>query len=412
MATVELLTFAADPGLAAAGGAAPALARLFERHGVGLRGRRVLALDEGEAARALRQAVEGGGLVVCLGDAEGAAVARQALAQVLGSRLVLSDGLLDALAAAYAGRGQAMPRRAEALALVPHGATVLPPPPGGEPGLVASVGPALVAVLPDAAGPAAHFAETALLPRVPRRATEPATLVRTLRLVGLAAGDAEARLAPALRGVEGATARVVAAGGEVWVRLTLRAATPAALERRFDDVAPALRAALGVAWYGVDDETLPVVVGRLLKERGLTLALAESCTGGLIGHQLTDVPGSSAYFERGFVVYSNAAKHALLGVPNVLLARHGAVSAECAEAMARGARVQAGTDLGLSVTGIAGPDGGTATKPVGLVFVGVADARAAAVERHRFDLDRAGNKALAALRALDLLRRHVLGPGA
>jgi nicotinamide-nucleotide amidase len=277
---------------------------------------------------------------------------------------------------------------------------------------VASVGAALVAVLPDAAATAAHFAETALLPRLPRRATEPAGLVRTLRLVGLAAGDAEARLATALRGVEDATARVVAAGGEVWVRLTLHAATPAALERRFDDVAPALRAALGAAWYGVDDETLPVVVGRLLKARGLTLALAESCTGGLIGHQLTDVPGSSAYFERGFVVYSNAAKHALLGVPDALLARHGAVSAECAEAMARGARAQAGTDLGLSVTGIAGPDGGTAAKPVGLVFVGVADARTAAVERHRFDQDRAGNKALAALRALDLLRRHVLGPGA
>jgi nicotinamide-nucleotide amidase len=230
---------------------------------------------------------------------------------------------------------------------------------------VASVGTTVVAVLPDAADSATPLAETHLLPRVPRRATEPAVLVRTLRLVGPAPGDAEAQLAAALRGIEGATARVAEAGGEVWVRLALRAATPAAVERRFDDLAPALRAALGAAWYGVDDETLPAVVGRLLKGRGLTLALAESCTGGLVGHRVTDVPGSSAYFERGFVAYSNAAKHALLGVPEGLLARHGAVSAECAEAMARGARVQAGTDLGLSVTGIAGPEGGTPTKPVG-----------------------------------------------
>jgi nicotinamide-nucleotide amidase len=412
MATVELLTFLADPGLAPAGGAALALVRLFERHGIGVRERRVVSLEEGEAARALRQAVEAGGLVVCLGDPEGAAVARQALAHVLGRRLVLSDGVLDAIAAAYAGRGHAMPRRAEALALVPAGATVLPAPPGGEPGLVASAGTTLVAVLPDVAGTATELAAAHLLPRVARRPADPAMLVRTLRLVGLAPGDAEAQVAAALRGVEGVTARVLEAGGEVWVRLTLRAATPGILERAFEDVAPALRAALGSAWYGVDDESLPVVVGRLLAARGLSLALAESCTGGLVGHQLTDVPGSSAYLDRGFVAYSNAAKQALLGVPAELLARHGAVSAECAEAMARGARAQAGTDLGLAVTGIAGPSGGTPAKPVGLVFVGVADARAVAVERHRFGQDRAANKALAALRALDLLRRHVLGPGA
>jgi nicotinamide-nucleotide amidase len=410
--TAELLTFLPDPGRPADGGAAPALARLLERHGIGVRGRRLVSLEEGEAGRALRQAVEGGGLVVCLGDAEGAAAARQALAQVLGSRLVLSDGVLDALAAAYAARGQAMPRRAEALALVPHGATVLPAPPGGEPGLLAAVGAARVAVLPDAAEAATLLAETHLLPRLPRRAAEPATLVRTLRLVGLAAGDAEARLGAALHGVEDASARAVEVGAEVWVRLALRGATPAAVARRFDELGPVLRGALGAAWYGVDDETLPVVVGRLLRARGLTLALAESCTGGLVGSLLTDVPGSSAYVERGFVVYSNAAKQALLGVPDEVLARHGAVSAECAEAMARGARARAGTDLAVSVTGIAGPDGGTATKPVGLVFIGVADARGAAVERHRFGRDRAGNKALSALGALDLVRRRVLEPEA
>ena len=141
------------------------------------------------------------------------------------------------------------------------------------------------------------------------------------------------------------------------------------------------------------------MVGRLLRARGFTVALAESCTGGLVGHRLTQVAGSSAYFERGFVVYSNEAKQALLGVPEAVLRAHGAVSAACAEAMARGARERAGTDLGVSVTGIAGPDGGTPTKPVGTVFVGLADARGAVVERHRFDRDREGNKALSAVRA-------------
>jgi nicotinamide-nucleotide amidase len=136
--------------------------------------------------------------------------------------------------------------------------------------------------------------------------------------------------------------------------------------------------------------------------------VAESCTGGLIGHRLTDVAGSSAYFERGVVVYSNAAKQALLGVPTSLLARFGAVSAECADAMARGVRQQAGAGLGLSVTGIAGPDGGTPTKPVGTVFIGFADARGATVERHRFGGDRERNKVLAALHGLDLVRRQCL----
>jgi nicotinamide-nucleotide amidase len=157
-----------------------------------------------------------------------------------------------------------------------------------------------------------------------------------------------------------------------------------------DALEPALRAAFGLAWYGVDDETLEASVGRLLRARGWTVALAESCTGGLVGHRLTQ------------------AKQALLGVPETVLREHGAVSAACAEAMARGARERARTDVGVAVTGIAGPDGGTPTKPVGTVFVALADARGTVVERHRFDRDREGTKALSAVHALDLLRRRCL----
>jgi nicotinamide-nucleotide amidase len=217
------------------------------------------------------------------------------------------------------------------------------------------------------------------------------------------------RLDAALAGSPGVAGRPVEVDGEVRVRVTVAAPTAAGAEQRFADLEPALRRELGAAWYGVDDERMEVVVGRLLRARGLTLALAESCTGGLIASRLTDVAGSSRYFERGLVVYSNAAKQTLLGVPEALLARHGAVSAECAEAMARGVRSHAGTDLGLSVTGIAGPEGGSPAKPVGTVFVGLADARAATVRRYRFDRDREGNKALSALMALDLLRRRCLG---
>lgn len=399
-----------DPGLSVGLGstAAPALARLFQRHGVPVRGRRLVSLEEGEAERALRQAVEAGGLVVCLGEGEGAEIARQALARLLGSRLVLNESMLEALTAAYAERGRALPRRAEGLALIPRGTAVLVAPEGGEPGLLAETGGTLVAVLPSDPRLALALAREHLLPRVPRRAAEPVTLVRTLRLVGLDLAEVEARLPAALRGAEGASGRTLEADGELWVRLQLRGPTAAAADRLRADLEPALRAAFGAAWYGEDEDTLEVVVGRLLRARGLTVALAESCTGGLVGHRLTQVAGSSRYFERGLVVYSNAAKQALLGVPEALLARYGAVSGECAEAMARGVRHEAGTDLGLSVTGIAGPEGGTPAKPVGTVFVGLADVRTAVVERYRFDRDREGNKALAALRALDLLRRHCL----
>jgi nicotinamide-nucleotide amidase len=159
-------------------------------------------------------------------------------------------------------------------------------------------------------------------------------------------------------------------------------------------------------------ETMEEVVGRLLKKEGLTVAVAESCTGGLIGHRLTQVPGSSGYFDRGIVSYSNGAKLELLGVPTSLLEKHGAVSAPVASAMANGIRERSGTDIGLSVTGIAGPDGGTATKPVGLVYVGLDGGEGETITKEfRFHGDRDVIKHRSSQAALDVLRRWLLGKG-
>ena len=407
MLTAELLTVSADPAGTRAE-AAMAVGRLLEREGCPIRACRVVPAEEDAVERALGQAIADGGVVVALGEGEGATALRQALARALGTRLVLSGRALDALVDAYAARGQAMPRREEQLALVPQGMTLLTPADSGEPGLLAELGAAVVVALPAVPGPALGLARTHLLPRVLRAAGSAGAVVRTLRLVGLDVGRVETQLQGALRGATGVTGHVIDTGEECWVRLRVRADSPPTAAAAFEALEPALRGAFGSAWFGVDDETLEALVGRLLRARGWTLALAESCTGGLVGHRLTQVGGSSAYFERGFVVYSNAAKQALLGVPETILRQHGAVSAACAEAMARGARERAGTDVAVSVTGIAGPDGGTPTKPVGTVFVGLADARGAVVEHHRFDRDREGNKALSAVRALDLLRRRCL----
>ena len=407
MVTAELVIVSADPAGTGAD-AALAVGRILERAGCPIRARHAVPAEEEAVERVLRQAAAESALVVAVGEGEGAGTLRQALARCLGSRLVLSGRALEVLTNAYAARGQAVPGRAEQLALVPQGATVLAPTEAGEPGLLAELGNAVVLVLPAAPAAALALARTHLLPRVAQAAGGPGAPVRTLRLVGVDAGTADAQLQAALRGAEGVSGQVVDTGEECWVRVRLRVDSPARAEAAFATLEPALRGAFGAAWYGVDDETLEVVVGRLLRARGFTVALAESCTGGLVGHRLTQVAGSSAYFDRGFVVYSNEAKQALLGVPEAVLRTHGAVSAACAEAMARGARERAGTDLGVSVTGIAGPDGGTPAKPVGTVFVGLADARGAVVERHRFDRDREGNKALSAVRALDLLRRRCL----
>jgi nicotinamide-nucleotide amidase len=180
-----------------------------------------------------------------------------------------------------------------------------------------------------------------------------------------------------------------------------------------DQLLAEARSRLGEIVYGEAGDTMEAVVGRLLTDQHMTLALAESCTGGLIGHRLTQVPGSSSYVDRGIVCYSNRAKVELLGVSPELLDRHGAVSAEVAAAMARGIRERSGVSVGLSVTGIAGPGGGTATKPVGLVYVGLdGGSMDALTKEFRFHGgDRSVIKQRSSQAALDLLRRWLIKKG-
>lgn len=157
------------------------------------------------------------------------------------------------------------------------------------------------------------------------------------------------------------------------------------------------------------EATLEELISQLLRQRGLTLATAESCTGGLLGHRVTNVPGSSDYYLGGVIAYANAVKESVLGVSREALATYGAVSAPVAREMARGVRLFLGADIGVSVTGIAGPGGGSADKPVGLVYVGLSVPGGEWVERHQWDGDRLTNKARSADAALELLRRYLEG---
>ena len=239
----------------------------------------------------------------------------------------------------------------------------------------------------------------------------PAVAVRTLRTAGVDLADIDARLGEWLkpRGAGGdVDVTTLPASGEVWVRLRAHAVTPSAAQDALALVEAKVVERLGDDYFGRDGETLERVVGRMLAQRSLMVSVAESCTGGLVGHRITSIPGSSAYFERGVMVYTNRAKQELLGVPEEVLRAHGAVSGQCAEAMVRGVCRLGGSACGLAVTGIAGPDGGTPTKPVGTVWVGVAVNSQAAAHHFLFDGDRAAVKWQSAQAALDLLRRALL----
>ena len=297
-------------------------------------------------------------------------------------------------------------------ALFPKGTELIPNPVGTAMGALVEWEGTLFATLPGVPTEMKSMFEATLEPLI-RARSDGSIVSKTLHFAGIG----ESALAEKVQEFLDATDPTVAplAGqGKVRLRITTRAATEREAQEKIAPVEKEVIARLGDYYFGEDDETLEGAVGRLLKERGATLSLAESCTGGLLAKRLTDFSGSSAFFKEGLVTYSNESKERMLGVPGELILEHGAVSEPVARAMAQGARRVAGADYGLSVTGIAGPDGGTEEKPVGLVFVGLSDAQGSPVER--LDLSawarsRGSIRERSANRALDLLRLRLEAKG-
>jgi nicotinamide-nucleotide amidase len=361
---------------------------------------------------ALRQALARAQVVLCtggLGPTEDD-LTRDAVAAVTGRPLRLDPAVLAQIQARFARRGIPMPKSNERQAQVPEGAEVLENPRGTAPGLLLRLPPDRTVILvPGVPAEMRPMVTEAVLPRL-REAYGLRGRIRSrvLRTVGVSESRVNELLGD-LWEERNPTVALLARSGEIHVRITAKAESEEELARLLDAREAQARERLGDIVFGRDEEGLEVVVGRLLTERGLALAVAESCTGGLLAHRITNVPGSSTYFERGAVTYSNRAKTALLGVPDELIAAKGAVSAEVAAAMAEGMRGRAGTDLAVAVTGIAGPGGGTAEKPVGLTYVALAHAGGVETHEFRFFTDRELNKQRAAQAALDLIRRHLLG---
>jgi nicotinamide-nucleotide amidase len=228
-----------------------------------------------------------------------------------------------------------------------------------------------------------------------------------LRTIGIGESAMEERVQDLLASTN-PTIGTLAHLGESHLRLTAKAPTEAEALALIEPLEREIRGRLGAHVYGIDDTTLEQAVVELLRARGRTVAVAESCTGGLLGGRITNVAGSSDVFLGGVISYSNRAKEELLGVPGELLARHGAVSAPVAEAMARGARERFQADLGVGITGVAGPGGGTPEKPVGRVHIGLATAGGA--ESRQYDLPgtRADVRGRSVVLALDQIRRALL----
>jgi len=358
----------------------------------------------------------------------------EVLAATWGRPLERDEASLEAIRAFFARVGREMRENNAKQALFPRGAEVLPNPVGTAPGFALEV-PAgegagdrgcVFFCMPGVPRELDLMMDEQVLPRLARRreALEghaPVLRARLLRTFGQGESSIDHLLAD-LAAEPDVEIGFRTAFPDNYVRPVARAATAAAAEKRLAELEAAIRARLGDLIYGEGDDTLEVVVGRLLEGRvegrvagrvagrGRTIATAESCTGGLVAQKITDVPGSSAYFLGGVVAYSNEAKQALLGVPEPLLVEHGAVSRQVALAMARGARERFGASVGVATTGISGPGGGSAEKPVGLVHVAI-DAEGGEPHSDHFvlALDRSRHRVLTAQIALDWVRRRLLG---
>jgi nicotinamide-nucleotide amidase len=336
----------------------------------------------------------------------------ETVAQVTGRTLVLDHGVADRIRQLFEGMGRVMPENNLKQAQFPEGAVVIPNDLGTAPGfrleLTTEHGTRHLIVLPGVPREMKPMIEEQVLPWIQQaRGGNEVYLSHVFQTFGISESALDEVVAGCVSPDEGRIA-FRAAFPQISVRLTVHG-TPADAPARLAVLAARLRERIGTYAYGEGDTTMEAVVGDLLRQRGLTIALAESCSGGLVGHRITNVPGSSAYLKGGIVAYSDDVKQRSLDVRAETLAAHGAVSEETAVEMAGGARRILGADLGLAVTGIAGPDGGTPDKPVGTVCFALASATRTYHSRHHLWGTRDWVKLLSSQVALDWVRRYLLG---
>ncbi len=392
------------------------LARLLADHGVELV-RKVAVADQEEAIAAeIARLAASHDLVLVSGGLGPTAddVTREAVAKGLGRPLARDARLEQELRARYASLGRRMPEINRKQADLIGGGVALANPQGTAPGQRLEAGRATLFLLPGVPHELVALSERYVAPWLAERTGGEARERITVRTAGLPESEVDERLAPVYAAFPREEITVLGSAGEVRVRLTVGGEAEAR-RAHLGALRAAVREALGEAVYAEGEEaSLEGVVGALLAARGATLAVAESCTGGLLGERLTRVPGASAFFLGGVIAYDNRLKTEWLEVAPELLAEAGAVSPAVARAMAEGVRTRCGATLGLAISGIAGPAGGTEEKPVGTVAIALASGDPAVPGGQlflRLPGDRNRVRWHASQLALDLLRRHLLATG-
>jgi nicotinamide-nucleotide amidase len=337
---------------------------------------------------------------------------REAVSEALGAPLHRDEEILAAIERRFAARGWKMSPNNAKQAEVLEGAVVLPNPNGTAPGQWLSGKfdgrERIVILLPGPPHELKALFEEACRERLRAKLPTAFLATRVLKVAMLGESQVDARVAPIYKRFNDVQTTILAGAGEIQLHFKSRAETLQAAQTRVDEAADAVEEELDDAVYSREGQSLEQIVGYWLQMRNATLAVAESCTGGLLGERITSVGGSSRYFAGGAIVYANAVKSELAGVPGEMIERHGAVSREVAAALAEGIRYRCESTLGIGITGVAGPGGGTPNKPVGLVFHALASAGGTEVIERNFPGDRKRIRWFATTLALDMVRRKLM----
>ena len=335
---------------------------------------------------------------------------RQIVAELLDRKLHCDEAVLEKIRERFRRFGRAMPEINARQALVIEGATVLPNPKGTAPGQWIEVKGHIIVLLPGVPHELRALMEAEVKPRLDRLAIRERLFARDLRISGLFESDVEQRVSPLYAAYPETDTTILAGARGIELHPSIWSSDTEKAEKTLDEIVSRMALALGENLYSTRGETMEEIVAQLLTENKATVAVAESCTGGLLAERITMLSGSSAYFVGGVVCYSNELKTTFVGVPAEMIAAKGAVSSEVALALADGIRKRTGATIGLGITGVAGPTGGTPEKPVGLVHIAIADERSTRERQFQFPGDRDRIRNFAVLNALDMIRRHFLFP--
>jgi len=378
--------------------------------GINVHQKTIVGDEENRLEEAIRDALQRSEVIIStggLGPTEDD-ITRKVFARVTGRQLRLDYEILERIRTRLTSRGYQMTPNNERQALVPHGATPLANPNGTAPGLRLDQDGKLVVLLPGPPRENQPMFDTYVMPELEKLSRGVRIAKRLLKVTGMGESQLDDKIAPIYQQYTNPTTTILFTDSEIELHLTATAESAARAEALVEELAERLEEAIGDNCYSTKGEQLEEVIGWRLRLKQYTLATAESCTGGLVAERITRVPGASDYFAGSIVSYTDEVKMKLLGVPSELLDQHGAVSGEVAEAMARGVKQRTGATIGLSITGIAGPGGGTQAVPVGTVYIGLADDVTSTNRRLILPGDRHLIRWRASTAALEMVRRRYL----